>query len=151
MATLGIEHHADQAARPRRLLVVANETCAEPAVCRAALDHAAGGPAEVRVIAPAHPGRLDAWFVDEGRVLVEANERLATSLRCLERLGLEAEGDVADADPVHAIADALVDFHADEVLVCTHPEPHSAWLRRRVVERARRRFPGLPIAHVVVE
>src|SRR5207253_770232 len=59
-------------------------------------------------------------------------------------------GEVGDADPLQAIADALHSFHADEIVVATHPEARSHWLSRNVVDRARSRF-GLPILHIVVD
>ena len=38
--------------------------------------------------------------------------------------------------PLHAINDALMDFKADLIVVSTHPEKRSRWLRHGLVEQA---------------
>ncbi len=48
---------------------------------------------------------------------------------------------------VAAMADALRLWPADMLLVSTHPEPHSGWLRKGILDKARR-F-GLPVRHVM--
>ena len=63
--------------------------------------------------------------------------------------GIDAEGALGDPDPVGAIADALQDFDADEILLVTAPQRPSSWLRPNVVDRARRTF-AVPIHHSVV-
>ena len=75
---------------------------------------------------------------------------LANSLSRLAADGIDARGEVGDADPVQSIADALRTFGADEVIISTHPEGRSNWLERGVVDTARERF-AVPITHVVVD
>jgi hypothetical protein len=60
---------------------------------------------------------------------------------------------VIDTDPVAAVRDALAQLEPapDEIIVSTHPQERSGWLRRDVVERIRRCAEGLPVEHVVVE
>ena len=43
------------------------------------------------------------------------------------------------------------EFKPDRLVICTHPEDRSAWLRYDVVDRARETYPNLAVTHVVVE
>lgn len=112
-----------------------------------ALD-AAGPPSltadSVFVIAPAVNSRLRRWLSDEDEARRKAEERLEACVERLARAGLHVSGGVGDADPMLAIADALVTFAADEILVAAQTES-SRRLAREVAERARKRF-ALPIA-----
>ena len=51
---------------------------------------------------------------------------------------MRATGWVGDADPLHAIADALAVFPADELLVVTPAERRAHWLARDLARRAGR-------------
>ena len=132
-----------------RILVIANETVEGEALHRLIVDHAAGRPTEVLVVAPALNGRVRHWFSDEDAARTAAEDRLYRSMERLDALGIRAHGWVGDADPLDAIADALAVFEADQLIISTHPEEHSNWLARDVVRRARERF-AMPTAHVVV-
>ena len=55
-----------------------------------------------------------------------------------------------DPNPYAATMDGVAQYHADEVIISTHPETRSGWLRRDLVERIRGAS-GLPVAHVVVD
>ena len=46
--------------------------------------------------------------------------------------------------------DGIAQYRADEVIISTHPETRSGWLRRDLVERIRTDS-GLPVTHVVVD
>jgi hypothetical protein len=46
--------------------------------------------------------------------------------------------------------DAIAEFGADEVIISTHPETRSGWLRRDLIDRVRDDS-GLPTEHVVVD
>ena len=76
-----------------------------------------------------------------------AQARLDATLAILHQEGLDATGDIGDYAPVNAIRDALMDFDADLIVISTHPEARSRWLRKGVVERARE-F-GRPVIHIV--
>jgi hypothetical protein len=134
----------------RRILVVANETVAGQRLREAVRAAAEDRRASVLVVSPALNSPLRHWASDEDEARAAAQERLARSLRELERLGISARGEVGDADPVQAIEDALRTFGADEVIISTHPEGRSNWLERGVVSSARERF-AVPITHVVVD
>jgi hypothetical protein len=141
----------ESGARPRRLLVIANETCA----ARGVLDEVRyrGGPdAEVMVVAPALArSRLEHWLTsDLQRRRAEAMVRLDASVSALTDAGFSAQGSLGDADPLQALDDALRTFAPDEVIISTHPPQRSNWLERQVVSKARQRY-HLPITHVVVD
>ena len=132
-----------------RILAVANETVEGATLIRAVCALARDRPAEVLVIVPALNSRLRYWLSDEDAARRAAEERLHRCLAVLDRAGIAASGQVGDADPVLAVADALSTFAAGEIVISTHPEGRSHWLSRKVVERTRERF-RLPVLHVMV-
>jgi Universal stress protein family len=132
-----------------RLLVVANETVAGRALREEVVRRAQGGT-EVLVVSPALNTQLRHWASDEDRAREVAQARLDESLAALAEAGVEARGEVGDADPVQAIEDALRTFGADEIVVSTHPPGRSNWLEKGVIERSRERY-GCPLTHVVVD
>jgi hypothetical protein len=134
----------------RRVLVIANETAAEPGLLDALARRGATDALDVLVVCPALNSRLRHWLSDEDGARAAAEERLASSLAALGDLGVAAAGRVGDADPLRAMEDALRTYPADEIVVSTHAPGRSNWLERDVVRRARARFP-LPVAHVVAE
>jgi hypothetical protein len=136
------EHH--------RILVVANETLSGAALRDEIERRAVGDEAEVFVVCPALNSKIRHWTSDEDEARAAAQARLRTMLDTLDRVGLNATGEVGESDPVQAMEDALRMFGADEVIVSTHPPGRSNWLERDVVERSRERF-DLPITHVVVD
>ena len=135
----------------RRILVIANETCAGKGVVDE-VRYRAGEGAEVLVVSPALArSRLEHWLSsDAERRRDEALERLEASIAAFSAAGLAARGHLGDADPLQALDDALRIYDPDEVVISTHPHQRSNWLERQVVRRARRRY-DLPITHVVVD
>ena len=81
---------------------------------------------------------------------IGSSAELEASLAALAKVAIQADGCLADADPLRAIEDTLRTFAADELIISTHPPGRSSWLAGNVVERARERF-SLPIAHVIVD
>jgi hypothetical protein len=133
----------------RRILVVANETVAGRAL-RDEVVRRAGGDADVLVVCPALNSPIRHWASDEDGARAAAELRLEESLSALAGKGVEARGEVGDADPVQAMDDALRTFGADEIVISTHPPGRSNWLEKAVIERAEERYP-VPITHVVVD
>ena len=79
-----------------------------------------------------------------------AENRLRDDARPAQEAGIEATGEVMDPDPYSAIMDALGEDDYDEIIISTHPETRSGWLRQDLVtrvEQASRR----PVEHVVVD
>ena len=128
-----------------KTLVVANET-----IEGHALHEAIPYGTEVRVVAPALNSRLRHWLSDEDTARRSAERRLGHFLESLGQAGILASGRVGDADPLLAIEDELRTFHADEIVISTHPEGRSHWLEQDLIGKAQARF-ALPITHVVVD
>jgi hypothetical protein len=82
-----------------------------------------------------------------------ARRRLDKALADLREVGIAADGFVVDTDPVDAVRDALAQLEQPptEIIVSTHPEQQSGWLRRDVVERIRKVAGDIPLEHVVVD
>ena len=58
-------------------------------------------------------------------------ERLDASLSRLREAGVDAKGEVGDAEPLQAMEDALRCSALDEIIISTHPEGRSHWLGHR--------------------
>jgi hypothetical protein len=124
---------------PQRILYVASQACGNPALCAEVRAHAAAG-AQVLVVAPVLSSPRHRWTSDDADERALAEARLEESVGCLRRHGLRVGGKLGDADPVQAIADALVGFPADEIVICLEEPERPHWLRKGVVERASERF-----------
>ena len=135
--------------KARRLLVVANETCAGAALF-AEIRNRTGAGAEVLVLAPALTPRLQFWLNDEALGRHAAEDLLARSFAACAHEGLHVQGEVGDADPLQAIDDAIRTFDPDAIVIVTHPVGKQNWLERDVVTQARARY-ALPVTHLVVE
>jgi nucleotide-binding universal stress UspA family protein len=146
---VGPIHELIRTENPRRILVVANETVAGSALTDEVSSRARSG-AEVMVVCPALNSRLRYWLSDEDPARARAQARLQASIDRLQAIGVVAHGHVGDSDPLQAIADALREFEADEIVISTHPADRSHWLARNITERAERLF-ALPVTHVVVD
>jgi hypothetical protein len=134
----------------RRILVVANETVGGPELQSILRSKAEGVNERILVVSPALNSQVRMWTSDEDGARAAAQQRLDTSLAQLRQEGIQASGEVGDADPLQAIEDALRTFTPDEIVISTHPEGRSHWLERNVVGAARDRF-DVPITHVVVD
>jgi hypothetical protein len=134
----------------RKILVVANETVAGRELLDDLRLRAAGGDADVLVVAPALNSRLRYLFADVDRAREQAEVRLKDSVEALRSNGIQASGAIGDSKPVQAIEDALFEFDADEIVISTHPPDRSNWLEKKTVDRAREKF-GRPVSHVVVD
>jgi hypothetical protein len=133
----------------KRILVVANETVAGRPLIDAVKQRADDGPVEVHVICPQNEPR-HGYVVYDTTVRDAAENRLKMTLAQLREVGIEATGDVVDPDPYSAVMDALRDVDYDEIIVSTHPETRSGWLRQGLVDRVARAT-RRPVEHVVVD
>jgi hypothetical protein len=141
-------------AEPHGILVVANETVGGQALIDAVVRRAReleeeGRQYAVMVICPQNQPR-HGYVIYEDSVRTAAENRLETTLAQLREAGIEAGGRIMDPDPFTAMADALEEYRADEIIISTHPETRSGWLRRSLVDRVRSEF-DLPVEHVVVD
>ena len=134
----------------RHLLVVANETAVSRALVELLEQKAADGPLRVTVLAPVNQPR-QGYVVYYDTRRAAARRRLDRTLGLLREAGIPATGVVVEADPVSALRDAINQLEPDGVLVSTHPQKESGWLRRNLVEQMRRISGSLPFEHVVVD
>jgi GABA permease len=131
-----------------RVLVVANETVGAEELLAEIRRIEDRRTSTFHVLAPAiaEEHGLGTWN-QEGAIQL-ARERLDQMLGVLRSEGLKADGHVGDMLPLAAIGDALLQFPADMIVISTHPVARSRWLKRDLVEQARKKF-GCPVVHVV--
>jgi hypothetical protein len=137
-------------AEPREILAVANETVAGRSLLEALQREAAQGPIRVTVLCPINHPR-EGYVVYEDTRRAAAGRRLDKTLELLRDAGVPAHGLVVDADPVSAVRDAIAQLEPDAIVISTHPESKSGWLRRDVVERVRAAAGSIPVEHVVAD
>jgi len=132
------------------VLVIANETVVSRALVELLEAKAAQEPIRVTVVAPVtQPRQGYVVYYDTRRAA--ARRRLDKTLDLLRKAGIPAEGVVVESDPVAALRDAIHQLEPDEVIVSTHPQAKSGWLRRNAVEQMRHAAHPLPFEHVVVD
>jgi GABA permease len=140
----------------QRVLVLANETVEGDELIQELHRIDASGKAEYLICVPANPidtgqamhaGAVYLW----DKTTEAAQARLDRTLEVLRAANLEATGQLGDYRPLRALATAVQEFNPDRLVICTHPEDRSAWLRYDVVDRARETYPNLAVTHVVVE
>jgi hypothetical protein len=125
-----------------QILVVANETVVSPALVELIEERAKDTDVLVTVVAPVNQPR-QGYVVYYDTRRAAARRRLDKTLDLLRKAGVRANGVVVESDPVSAVR--------DEVIVSTHPQQKSGWLRRNAVEQMRRVAGELPFRHVVVD
>src|ERR687894_442899 len=112
----------------KRILVVANETVAGKPLIDAVRGRAGGEEVDVHVICPQNQPK-HGYVIYDSMVREAAENRLRMTLALLHEAGIEARGEVMDPDPYTAIMDALGEQDYDEIVISTHPETRSGWLR----------------------
>lgn len=131
------------------VLVVANETLAGDELIDAVRERAEQGPIRTVVIAPVNEPR-SARVVYEDSRRAAAGRRLDRTVMRLRQEGIPALGEVFEGGPLTAVEDALALDPVDELIVSTHPEATSGWLRKRnLLEEIRRLAGERPVTHVV--
>jgi hypothetical protein len=133
----------------KRVLVVANETVAGRPLIDAVRKRAEGQEIHAHVISPQNQPKHGYVIYDE-HVRDAAQNRLEMTLALLHEAGIEADGEVMDPDPYSAVMDALGEQEYDEIVISTHPETRSGWLRQGLVDRVQRAA-RRPVEHVVVD
>src|SRR5688572_4816452 len=139
-------------ARPRHVLVVANETVAGKTLIDAIAERAGARAIRVTVVSPQNDPPAG-YVVYEDSRRSSAERRLRRTLELLHEAGIAARGAVVTPDPLDALRDALHQYApVDEVLISTHPGAvRSSWLRAGLVDRARKVAGEIPVAHVEVD
>jgi hypothetical protein len=135
---------------PRRVLVVANETVVSKALVDLIEETAKGSDVVTTVLAPVNQPR-QGYVVYYDTRRAAARRRLDKTLELLRSAGVHANGVVVESDPVSALRDAIDQLEPDEIIVSTHPQQKSGWLRRNAVDQMRRVAGDLPFRHLVVD
>ncbi len=133
---------------PRRILLVANQTAATPALLEAVRARAEAGDAQFHLVVPATSHGLHRVVDPEDAGTPEAERALAAALPVLEEAaGGAVTGEVGDGSPLTAIEDAVNAGAYDEIVISTLPTRLSRWMKLDLPSKAKG-F-GLPVAHVV--
>ena len=132
------------------VLVVANETLVGTELVEAVRRRAEKGPIRVVVVATVTQPR-EGFVVYRDSRRSAAGRRLERVLGALREAGIPAHGGVFDDEPLAAVKDVLAAEEIDEIIVSTHPETKSGWLRRNLMEEIRRVAGERPVEHVVSE
>jgi hypothetical protein len=131
------------------VLVIANETAASQTLLDALRDK---DPSACRftVVAPVNEPN-QGYVVYEDTRRASAGRRMTKTLEALRQAGFSAQGFVVETGPVQAAKDALAQLEPkiDEIVVSTHPEERSGWMRRNVLEDIERAAGDIPVTHVV--
>ena len=132
------------------LLVVANETLVGRELIGEVEKRAKQSPIRALVVAPVNDP-VAGYVVYEGTRRAAAGRRLDRTLQALRELGVPAYGYVSGEGPLDAVKDALAQEDIDEVIISTHPEARSGWLRRNLLDEIRKAAGTRPVEHVVAD
>ena len=132
------------------ILVVANETLIGGELVAAVERRAQKGPIRVAVVAPVSQPR-EGYVVYRDSRRSAAGRRLERTLTALREAGIPAHGGVFEDEPLAAVKDVLAAEEVDEIIVSTHPETKSGWLRKNLVDEIRKVAGGRPVEHVVAD
>src|SRR5215211_722379 len=143
-------HPKDHGSPIERLLVVADAAVAEvdglPPAVRAVIDDAA----DVYVLTPTLPGRLE-WLADDvDRFRHAADERLDVVVGHMHSIGAHASGGAGRGSVVTVIADAVAEFEPEHILLALSSLEHANWQERRLIRHVEKRF-GLPLTTFAVD
>lgn len=137
------------AEEPKVVLVVANETLVGDELVDAVRARAAQSPVRALVIAPVNEPRAG-YVVYEDSRRAAAGRRLDRTTARLRQEGIPAHGSVVEGGPLAAVQDTLAQERIDELIVSTHPEATSGWLRKRnLLDEIRKAAGDRPVTHVV--
>jgi GABA permease len=142
----------------RRYLVVANRTLGGDHILRAVRQRMLAEPSEFWLVVPAvRPASArtedrsygsdagDYAWADSGERF--AQERLDRELQRLREAGVDADGEVGDADAYKAVSRTMADKKFDEILLSIMPRARGRWLRQDL-PRKLQKF-GVPVTQVV--
>jgi nucleotide-binding universal stress UspA family protein len=155
----------------RRYLVVANQTLGGRQLLDKIHEYTAAGPCRFHVLVPATPIQQYRWppplavpptagggvFAEpppvpeaagDTHARARAHARLREELARLRALGVDADGEVGDPEPLEAIREILTRERFDEIILATLPPGISRWLRMDLPHRVARST-NLPVTHVV--
>jgi hypothetical protein len=135
---------------PTTVLVIANETLAGDELIAAIRRRTEAGPIRVVVVAPVNTP-TEGYVIYRDSRRAAAGRRLERTLEALRAEGIPAHGGVFDDEPLAAVRDVLAVEDIDELIVCTHPETKSGWLRKNLLDEIRKVAGSRPVEHVVAD
>jgi nucleotide-binding universal stress UspA family protein len=128
----------------QRLLFVADAAVADVAELPPAVSAVIDAAADVYVLTPTLPGRLE-WLADDiDRFQHVADERLDVVLGHMRSIGAHVSGVTGTGSVMTVIGDAVADFTPDHLLLALRTSEHANWQERRLIEHIEERF-GLPV------
>jgi hypothetical protein len=133
----------------KTVLVVANETIGGKPLIDVVRRHAAEEETRFVLCVPETRPRSGLVIHDDA-VFDAAQIRVDLAVGFVRSEGMEAIGEVGDADPFAAAMDAVGHYHPDAIIISTYPEARSGWLRRDLIDHIRQSS-DLPVEHVVAD
>jgi hypothetical protein len=125
----------------RRVLVVIDRAILDVASVPEVVLQAEARADQVRVIAPLLTSRTNWLTNDDLTARQEATDRLTAVLhRMWVEQGISASGRLGDESTLTAIADALVEFPADQLIFIMHDDEHHNCHERDLAAKIRRRY-----------
>jgi hypothetical protein len=134
----------------KRVLIITNEVVANPAGVPEVIQKQVREANAVCVVAPALTSRLHSWVSDVDAEYRQADDRMRKLVSGIGSAGPAVSGRVGDEDPLLAVADALVEFPADALILGVHASDEANWRERRFSKKVRERF-GLPVTEVMLD
>ena len=120
----------ESSATPARVLVVANQTAATPALVEAVRERAQAGPAHFTLLVPATAHGFHRVVDPEDQDRTEVEGTIAKAVPLLEEAaGGPVESMVGVPEPLAAIQDAINLKGFDEIIISMLPKRLSRWLR----------------------
>ena len=126
----------------KRVLLLTSEDLADANEVPEPIRPLIEGAEDIYVLAPALTTWLQWVATDVDRARVSADERLHRVFDHMHADGLAPRGTVADENQLVAIADALLEFDPDLILLRLHApgSEHKNWQEHRIAERVRSHF-----------
>ena len=134
---------ATRAAPPaKRVLLLTSEDLADANEVPNAIRPLIEDAEDIYVLAPALTTWLQWVATDVDHARVAADQRLHRVFDHMHADGLAPRGTVADENQLVAIADALLEFNADLIVLRLHApgSEHRNWQEHRIAERVRSHF-----------
>jgi hypothetical protein len=133
---------------PYRILVIADESCVDPAFAAGLAENADGRAVEALVIAPTLGSRLARWTGDESQY-VDARKHLDETVAALAVAGITASGETGADDPLQAADDGVREFGPSEIVFVTRSGTQTDWAEQGVIETAKTRY-AVAVSHVEI-
>jgi len=136
----------------RRYLIVAHKTLGGDHLIEHVRTLREEGPCRFLLLVPEQHPSDHMWTEEE--VHAAAGRKLQEGLDRFHDEGIIADGEVGDANPVHAVSNVVRREGPGAftgIILSTLPAGPSRWLHWDVPSRMRREHPELPITHLVAD